>query len=51
MFKTIQLRLQNSVKAMSNLEAVNEVTGETIDMTKILTGSLANPEVRRAELM
>lgn len=51
MFKTIQLRLQNSFKAMSALEAVNEATGETVEMTKILKGSLANPEVRRAELM
>lgn len=51
MFKTIQARNQNSLKALSNLEAVNEVTGEKVDMLKILKGSLANPEVRRAELM
>lgn len=51
MFKTIQFRKQNSIKAFSKFEAVNETTGETIDMLKILNGSLANPEVRRAELM
>ncbi|MFI0399174.1 MAG: replication endonuclease [Thiolinea sp.] len=51
MFKTIQIRIQNSIKALSKLEAVNETTGETVDMLKVLKGSLANPEVRRAELM
>lgn len=51
MFKTIQTRQQNSIKALSKLEAVNEVTGEKVDMLKVLKGSLANPEVRRAELM
>ncbi|WP_020559018.1 replication endonuclease [Thiofilum flexile] len=44
-------RIRNSYQAMERLEAVCEETGERLDMLNILKGSLANPEVRRAELM
>ncbi|MBK8453608.1 MAG: replication endonuclease [Thiofilum sp.] len=44
-------RIKNAYKAMERLEAVCEETGERIEMMQILKGSLANPDVRRAELM
>lgn len=51
MFKQLQARIQSSLQALANLEAVNEATGETVDMLTVLKGSVANPELRRIELM
>lgn len=51
MFKQMQARVQSSIQALANLEAVNEATGETVDMLTVLKGSVANPELRRIELM
>lgn len=51
MFKQMQARIQSSIQALANLEAVNESTGETVDMLTVLKGSVANPELRRVELM
>ncbi len=51
MFKQMQARIQSSIQALANLEAVNEETGETVDMLTVLKGSVANPELRRVELM
>lgn len=50
-FKTRMQRIANSLKALAVLEAVNEDTGETVDMLQVLKGSVANPEIRRMELM
>ncbi|HRJ51260.1 MAG TPA: replication endonuclease [Candidatus Thiothrix moscowensis] len=50
-FQTLQARIASSLKAMAALEAINEETGETVDMLTVLKGSVANPEVRRVELM
>lgn len=43
-------RKQRSLQIMDTLEAVAD-DGETIDMLDIVKGSMANPAVRRAELM
>ncbi|MEZ5452881.1 MAG: replication endonuclease [Thiothrix sp.] len=51
MFQTMQARILSSIKALAALEAVNEETGETVDMLTVLNGSVANPEIRRVELM
>lgn len=51
MFKQMQARIQSSIQALANLEAVNEATGETVDMLTVLKSSVANPELRRIELM
>ncbi|MFZ1387136.1 MAG: replication endonuclease [Thiolinea sp.] len=51
MFKQMQARIQSSIQALANLEAVNESTGETVDMLTVLKSSVANPELRRIELM
>ncbi|EIJ34709.1 replication endonuclease [Thiothrix nivea] len=51
MFNTVQTRIASSIKALAALEAVNEETGETVDMLTVMKGSVANPEVRRVELM
>ncbi len=51
MFDTMQTRYQSSIRALSALEAVNEDTGETVDMLQVLKSGVANPEVRRVELM
>jgi hypothetical protein len=50
-FDRIQARTLASINAMAAMEAVNEETGETVDMLQVLRGSVANPEVRRVELM
>lgn len=50
-FQVMQARIQSSIKALAALEAVNEETGETVDMLQVLKGSVANPEIRRVELM
>jgi hypothetical protein len=50
-FDRIQARTLASLNAMAAMEAVNEETGETVDMLQVLRGSVANPEVRRVELM
>jgi hypothetical protein len=44
-------RIRNAYKALEHLEAVCEETGERLAMSKILEGSMANPAIRRAELM
>lgn len=51
MFQTMQARIQSSIRALSLLEAVNEETGETVDMLDVLKAGVSNPEIRRAELM
>lgn len=51
MFDAMQTRIQSSIHALSALEAVNEETGETVDMLQVLKSGVANPEVRRVELM
>jgi hypothetical protein len=51
LFKQMQARIQSSIQALANLEAVNEETGETVDMLTVLKSSVANPELRRVELM
>ncbi|MBK8454115.1 MAG: replication endonuclease [Thiofilum sp.] len=44
-------RIRNAYKALEHLEAVCEETGERLAMSKVIEGSMANPAVRRAELM
>ena len=51
LFHTVQARIKSSIRALSALEAVNEDTGETISMLDVLKTSVANPEIRRVELM
>jgi len=51
LLKHIQQKQQASLEAMERMEAVNTDTGETVPMMDILKGSIANPEVRRVELM
>jgi hypothetical protein len=50
MLSRIGQRQKRSVEIMENLEAVSD-EGETVNMLDVLKGSLANPAVRRAELM
>ena len=51
LFLHIEAKQKASIKAAEKIEAVNVDTGETLDMTTILKGSISNPEVRRAEFM
>ena len=51
LLKHLEAKQKASLAAMENMEAVNTETGETLDMMSILKGSVANPEVRRIELM
>jgi len=51
LLKHIEAKQKSSIEAMENMEAINTETGETLDMQRILKGSMANPEVRRIELM
>ncbi|WP_051542543.1 replication endonuclease [Thiothrix lacustris] len=51
LFMTMQARIQSSIRALSALEAINEDTGETVDMLQVLKSGVSNPEVRRVELM
>lgn len=51
LLKHIEAKQQASIEAMERLEAVNTDTGETLPMMEVLQGSIANPEVRRIELM
>ena len=44
-------RKMSAELAMSKMVARNEQTGEEIDMLDIIKGSVANPEIRRKELM
>lgn len=51
LFGRIRTRIQNSYKALERFVAVCEETQERIEMKDILKGSMANPIVRRTELM
>ncbi len=51
MFTRIQERVRRSFEYMATMQAECLETGETLDMLNVLKGSVANPEVRRAELM
>lgn len=46
----IKDRAQRSYEIMQGLELINEM-GETLEMSDVLEGSIANPKNRRAELM
>ncbi len=50
MFQRIQARHQASLEVLANYEMVSD-DGDTLPMLDVLKGSVANPEVRRAELM
>jgi hypothetical protein len=50
MLSRIEERRKRSIRIMEGLEAVAD-DGETVNMLDVLKGSLANPAVRRAELM
>ena len=47
----IEAKQKSSIESMEKMEAINVDTGETLDMQTVLKGSMANPEVRRVELM
>lgn len=51
LFLHIEAKRKASVKAAEQIEAVNVDTGETLEMSKILKGSISNPDVRLAEFM
>lgn len=49
--KDFKARKINAQLAMSQLVAMNEETGQELEMLEVIKGSPANPEIRRQELM